>query len=86
MASGSDADAAVDMLCVHACCRLSLPIPLLAIQFCLVLPPWVILIVNLILIFTIVMRLLRMCVSQGLMELEQHLLLLCPTPPAVSPM
>ena len=31
-------------------------------------------------------RLLRMCVSQVLMELEQHLVLLWPTPPAVFPM
>ena len=39
----------LDMLCVHACCRVSLPLALLAIQFCFVLPPWVILILNLIL-------------------------------------
>ena len=42
----------LDVLCVHACCRLSLPLPLLAIQFCFVLPPWVILILNLILNYT----------------------------------
>ena len=42
----------LDMLCVHACCTLSLPLPLLAIQFCFVLAPWVILILNLILNYT----------------------------------
>ena len=36
----------LDMLCVHACCTLSLLLPLLAIQFCFVLAPWVILILN----------------------------------------
>ena len=67
----------LDMLCVHACCRVSLPLALLAIQFCFVLPPWVILILNLILNYT------RLRVYK---TVEQHLLLLCPTPPAVSPM
>ena len=63
----------LDMLCVHSCCRLSLPLPMLAIQFCFVLLAWVIFILNRILNYTRLTVYHTVSVTQLLTYLRKNL-------------